>query len=178
VLRTIARLLAAVVAIALFAAGVVAVIEVIAAAFGADPVIAPRDDWARNGRTTHWNDTDVRVFFVILAVIGVILLFVALGRRRPTYLPVTTGTGAEVEAASVRRASVEANLASTARSVDGVRAARVRVDRRRIRVKTTTNRKDLTGLDAAVQAAVDGRLTQIALASPLPVRVATQTKDR
>ena len=175
-LRTIARLLAAIVAIALFAAGVVTVIEVIAAAFGADPVIAPRDDWAGNGRTTHWNDTDVRVFFVIIVVIGVILLLVALSRRRPTHLNVTTGTG--IEAATVRRASVEANLARTAQSVDGVRAARVRVDRRRIRVNATTNRKDPTGLDDAVHAAVDGRLTQIALTSPLPVRVATHTKDR
>jgi hypothetical protein len=176
VLRSIARLFAAVVAIALFAAGVITVIEVIAAAFGADPVVAPHDDWARNGRTTLWDDTDVRVFFLIIAVIGVILLFVALSRRRPTRLDITAGTGIEV--ATVRRASVEANLVRSAQSVDGVRAARVHIDRHRIRVTATTRRKDRTSLTDAVQAVVYGRLTEIGLASPLPVRVATHTKDR
>jgi hypothetical protein len=174
-MRTLSRLAAALLAIALLAAGIITVIEVVAAAFGAGPVLLPHDTWARDGRTAHWDDTGVRLFLLGVGAVGVALLLMTLGRRRAASVVLADRPG--VDAAEVRRSSLEHNLADSARSVDGVRAASVRVERQRIRVSATTDRRDAAGVGDAVERAVDGRVAQIGLRSAPPVRVATRNRE-
>jgi len=173
-MRSAARLLAALVALALVAAGVVAVVEVVAAALGADPLLVPRDGWAADGRSTEWADRGVRYFFIIVGAVGVVLAAVALVRRPPRRLAVPAPSG--LEDVTIRRRGLERSLQRTAESIDGVRQASVRIKRTQVRIRIGTHRRDANGLPEAVQEAVTSRLGGIGVAEPLAVKVMTRTE--
>jgi hypothetical protein len=175
-MRTVSRLLAALLALALTAAGALVVIEVIAAAFGADPVLVPRDDWARDGRTTAWSATSVRVAFVVTAVAGLVLLAVALARRRADR--VALASPAAIERADIRRRSLERSVERTAVGVDGIDHAAVQLGRRRLDIKAATNRRDATGLREAIEGAVRHDLERLQLEAVPAVRVATRARKQ
>jgi hypothetical protein len=78
-LRTATRVLAAVLAVALMAGGLLGVIEIVLAASGRDPWLVPGDRWYRNLRTTPWRDDGVVVAGVIVLAAGQALAVPALG---------------------------------------------------------------------------------------------------
>lgn len=77
-MRLLNRPLALILAVALAGASVILIIEVIAFAAHASPVIMPWHTWYHWAGTTHWNALVIQVWSAILIAIGVILLAVEL----------------------------------------------------------------------------------------------------
>jgi hypothetical protein len=132
-MRAFLRLLSVVLAAAIAVAGVLIVIEVIAAAVGADPVIVKWhglvDDLARN----QWKTAPARVTAIVLIVVGLVLLFFALRRGKPSTVALTTGA-TDVDMTTTRR-SLQRFLASSATEVDGITDAKSRVKRRTVVIR-------------------------------------------
>lgn len=108
----------------------------------------------------------VVVVGVVLAVLGLWLVGVALGRRVRTRLDVTSSTGTTIGIADAARLA-----ASAADEVDRVLSARASATRRSVTVTVTTLEGD--DVTEAVRAAVTERLAP--LAQPLPVKVVGRT---
>ena len=132
------RVLAALLSLALIVGGVLLIIEVIADRVSHHPAVAdwhPAYDWAK--RTT-WNTGSVRVACVMVIVLGLVLLIAELKPARVSRLaadPAQAGA-AGVDTAYTRR-GLAAALRSAVTGVDGVRAASVKVKRRKVTVAAT-----------------------------------------
>jgi hypothetical protein len=132
------RVLAALLSLALTAAGVLLIIEVIADHVGGHAAIVSWHsayDWA--GRTT-WNAGSIRVTSAILIVAGLVLLAAELKPARRSRLPADPDqtAAAGIDAAYTRR-SVAATIRSAVTATDGIRAASVKVRRRKITIRAT-----------------------------------------
>ncbi|NUR52381.1 MAG: alkaline shock response membrane anchor protein AmaP [Hamadaea sp.] len=130
--KIVNRLLGIVVALALIAVSVVAIIEVVAAAVGARPVLVDWPsalDWARR---TRWDDTALKATGLLLALAGIALLLFELWPSRVRRLPVDS-PDANMDAAVTRRGLAQ-DMTAAAGEVDGVTPERVKVGRNRIRV--------------------------------------------
>ena len=134
-MRWINRLLAALVALALLAVGVLLVTEVIAERLGNGFVVV---DWPRIyrwGERTSLTQGSVRVACIVTAVAGLVLLLAELKRRRPARLSVASNS---VDAAYTRR-GVAAAIGHAVDTVDGIDRTAVRVRRRRVRIRARTS---------------------------------------
>ena len=164
------RVLAALLSLALIAAGVLLIIEVIADhVVGRAAIVTWNSayDWA--GRTT-WNAGSIRVTSVILIVAGLVLLAAELKPARRSRLPADPGQAAEagIDAAYTRR-SVAAAIRSAVTALDGIRAASVKVKRRKITIRATAVAADTTvapRLREPVLAAARQRLDTLNLRKP------------
>lgn len=139
------RVLAALLSLALATAGVLLIIEVIAdRVVGHAAVVTWNSayDWA--GRTT-WNAGSIRVTSAILIVVGLVLLAAELKPARRSRLPADPdqAAAASIDAAYTRR-SVAAAIRSAVTGLDGIRAASVKVRRRKITIKATAVAADTT----------------------------------
>lgn len=133
-MRLVNRLLAALLSLALIAAGVLVVIEVIAQRLGRKPVMVdwPRlYDWANR---TPWQQGSVRVACVVLVALGLLLLAAELKRAKPSRLAVRS----QVTDAAYTRRGVAATIRSAVSDVDGINSAAVKVGRRKVKVEATT----------------------------------------
>lgn len=110
----------------------------------------------------------VAIVGAVLALLGLWLVVIALGRRVRTRVAVTSSAGTTIGLRDVARLA-----ASAADDVDRVLSARASATRRAVTVTVTA----LEGDDVAdtVRAAVAERLTP--LVKPLPVRVTTRTSN-
>jgi uncharacterized protein DUF6286 len=139
------RFLAALLSLALIGAGVLLIIEVIAdRVVHHAAIIGWHSAYAWAGRTT-WNAGSIQVASVILIVAGLVLLIAELKPARMSRLEAEPGQ-AGIDAAYTRR-GVAAAVRSAVTAIDGVRAASVKVGRRKITI-------------AAVAVAVDGTVAQ------------------
>jgi len=133
-MRLINRLLAALLSLALIAAGVLVVIEVTAQRLGRRPVVVdwPRlHDWANR---TPWQQGSVRVTCILLIVLGLLLLAAELKPSLPNRLAVRS----DVTDAAYTRRGVAATIRSAVSDVDGINSAAVSVGRRKVKVEATT----------------------------------------
>jgi len=131
-MRTVNRVLAVVVTIALLFAAVVFAIELIASRAGAGPVVV---DWhsAYSWLATRtWADTSVRITIALCTLAGLALLVAQLLRRRPDRLRVAGGEAA-TDAAITRRSLVR-SVQQAVGDIDGISRARVRLRGNRITV--------------------------------------------
>jgi Family of unknown function (DUF6286) len=171
------RLLAALLSLALVAASVLLIIEVIADRVNHRPAIVHWDrayHWAQH---TTWNAGSVRVTCVILIVAGLVLLIAELKPARVSRLaadPVQAGM-AGIDTAYTRR-GLAAAIRSAVTGVDGVRAASVKVSRRHVTVTAAAAARDRAAarsLREPVSAAARQRLTTLQLrrAPSVSVRV-------
>ncbi|MFP3900350.1 MAG: DUF6286 domain-containing protein [Acidimicrobiia bacterium] len=128
------RLLAALMALALVAGGVLICVEVLANWIGDGFVVLP-GDWPDQLRTTEWSDQTVRAVSLGLAAGGVLLLLAALWPRPPLTVD------ADVPGLRVERHSLERLLGHRLDRVEGVSGSRVRVGRRRVRARVDTTRR-------------------------------------
>ena len=135
-MRIFNRLLAFIVAAALIVAGVIVIVEVIAARSGAQPVIIGWHSILRWGQRNTWKATSVELACVITAVAGLLLLLPQLRRRRPTRLTVASGDATD---AALTRKGVIVTVRSAVGDVDGVSGSRVKVSHRRIKVNATSS---------------------------------------
>jgi len=147
-------------AVLLVAAGVLLIREALVAAgtVDAEPWIAPAVDSVDGLAPSAL----VSVVGVLVALLGLWLVVVALGRRVRTRLDVTSSTGTTIGIGDAARLA-----ASAADEVDRVLSARASATRRSVTVTVTTLEGD--DVTDAVRAAVTERLAP--LARPLSVKV-------
>ena len=107
-------------------------------------------------------------------VAGLLLLLLQFARRRPTPLPMTPGA----VPADLGRRSLERALAREAARVDGVSAAKAKVDGERVNVVASSNRRQVDDLEPQVTQALDRRMGALGLARPPSVRVKVQGRTR
>jgi hypothetical protein len=171
--RIVNRVLAAVLALALLVGGLLAAVEIVVAGFGRKPWLVPHDRWYRSARTRSWQSAPPRWIFIGLVVAGLGLLVAQLARRRPTVLELTPAA----VPADVARRSLERALVREASRVDGVAAAKVKVDKDRAEVLATTNRRRSDELEPRVVQALDRRVGSLGLARPPAVRVKVRSRS-
>ena len=161
-MRALSRLVATVLALALVAAALLMVIEIVLAGVSAGPLVVPYDSWYETGRDTMWSSAVARRVFVLIFVVGAALLLIGLLRRRPLSLPLSTRH--ELVGTFVTRRSLEQSLARAATSVEGVERATVGATDERARVLVTASRHETGDLKEFVTAAVNERLGRLRLA--------------
>lgn len=168
-MRVVNRLLALLIALALLAAGVVLIIEIIAEAAGADPVVFDWRETYRWAARTSWESVTVRTVGVLLAIGGLALLVLQLVPRRPDRLPVRGDDGTD---AAITRRGLAYSVSDAVNEVDGVNTARVQVRRRSVKVKARARPglADGSAREAATDAARH-RLDELNLSRPPRVTV-------
>ena len=169
-MRIANRVIAAVLALGLLAGGLLVAVEIVVAGFDRRPWVLPHDDWYESARTRMWEDAPPRWIFIGLAVTGLLLLLLQFAHRRPTALPLAPGT----VPADLGRRSLERSLAREAARIDGVSAAKAKVENDRVDVVTTSNRRQTGDLEPRVTQALDRRMGALGLARPPSVRVKVQ----
>jgi hypothetical protein len=176
------RVLAALLSLALIAAGVLLIIEVIADRVSHRPAVVdwhPAYDWAK--RTT-WNTGSVRVACAVLILLGLALLIAELKPARASRLaadPAQAGA-AGIDTAYTRR-GLAAAIRSAVTGVDGVRAASVKVKRRKITVAATAaaqGKAAARSLRDPILAAARQRLTALKLRREPSVAVRVTPRSR
>jgi len=159
---------AALLALALLVGGLLVAVEIVVAGFGRRPWVLPHDHWYRSARLRSWESAPPRWIFIALVAAGLgLLLLLQFARRRPVALPLTAGTAP----ADLGRRSLERSLTRAATGVDGISAARVKVDGQRGEVTVTTNRRQAGDLEPRVSAALERRVQALGLAHAPAVRV-------
>lgn len=177
-MKFVNRVLAAVLSIALVAAGLLLVVEVVAYLLGLDPVLVQWPaayDWA--SRTT-WDDVALRLGFLCLALVGLVLLVAELKRSKVNRLPVG-GAAEGVDIAYTRRGVANA-VTSAVGAVDGVRGVSAQVGRRKIRVtagSAAANPQAAEGLTGAVTQVTQRRIQEMGL-DPAPRVVVAVARRR
>lgn len=174
-MRVANRILAAVVALALFAGAVLVVAEVVAAVFGDRPWAIPYRQWYGDGATTAWDSTLVRLVSAGLVAVGLVLIVSQLAPRRPERLRVAhRNDGAR---ADVGRRSVEQSVQRAVMPLDGVAGADVRGQRRSVRVRVQSSRRVPGDLEHKVREAAAGRLAELGLAERLRLDVSVSPRE-
>jgi hypothetical protein len=129
------RIFSVLLALALMVAGVVVVVEVFAAWFGAGWTLLP-DDTTSRFEHWHWDDRSVVIAIVVVGAVGLIALLVGLWPQPPLTVPV----GGQPEV-SYERHALEQSIQHQIEGLDGVAKARVRIDRNRLRTRVATSRR-------------------------------------
>jgi len=170
------RVLATLLALALFLGGLLAVVEIVLAALDRPSWLVPHQRWAETLTGEDFAGSIVRAVLIGLIVIGLLLLLTGLRRGKPGSIPLPARTdGVHVTAS---RRGLERSIATSARRADGVRSARAKVGRRKVKVKATTAVRS-GDLKQPVTAGVTERLEELGLTGVLRPRVTvSQEKSR
>jgi hypothetical protein len=162
------RVLATLLALALFLGGLLAVVEIVLAAFDRPAWLVPHQDWSEWLTGEDFAGSVVRAVLIGLVVVGLLLLLVGLRRGKPGSIPLPARTdGVRVTAS---RRGLERSLATSASRAGGVRSARARVGRHKVKVKATTAVRS-GDLQQPVTAGVTERLEELGLSGVLRPRV-------
>lgn len=177
-MRLANRLLAFLLACAIGAVAVVTIIDVIAAAIGARPVVIDPAAISRWAGRNRWNSLNIELICGALAVLGLLLVVVELRRARPARLPVSPASPS-THAALTRRGVVRA-VRLAVDDIDGVRARTVRVRRRLVRVSASggADRATAAAAQQDVTAAVARRLATLELTPTPRARVSVTARSR
>ncbi|TFV64139.1 hypothetical protein E4P41_02550 [Geodermatophilus sp. DF01-2] len=168
-MHVVNRVLATLLALALFLGGLLAIVEIVLAALGRSPWLIPHPQWSTWLAEQTFAAAVVRAILIGLVVLGLLLLVAALRRGKPGSLALPGRTdGVRVSAS---RRGIERTLSTAARRADGVRSARVQARRRTVRVKASTALRSTDELQQPVTAAVTERLDELGLAGVLRPRV-------
>ncbi len=169
-MRHVNRILAALLALTLFLASILIIVEVIADHLNGQPALVnwhSSYDWL--GQHT-WGSGSVRVACIGIALVGVILLVAELKPHRPSRLAVDSD---DTDAAYTRR-GVAASVRRAVLDVEGISHAHVKVGRRRIQVDARTRAQQTSHaeeLKGPVTAATTDRLADLELISTPKVSV-------
>ncbi|RBY91665.1 hypothetical protein DQ244_10185 [Blastococcus sp. TBT05-19] len=173
-MRLVNRILATLLALALLGGAVIALVEIVLAAFGRGPWLVPYPAWATWLSEQTFDAGVVRAVLIGLVVLGLVLLVLALRRGRPGSLPLPTTTeGVRVTAS---RRGLERTLTTAATRPEGISAGRVKASRRSARVKVTTNLREPGDLQGAVTSSVSDRLAELGLDGTVRPRVTLSRK--
>jgi hypothetical protein len=172
-MRTVNRLIAAVLALGLIVVGFLSVVEIILVALGLPPLVVPYESWLDTARSSTYGDRSVIVSAIALLALGLVLIVLQLLRRPP--LSYSLETKHDRVDTQIDRRSLERVAARAARDVDGVEKARCRAKAGRLAVSATTGREEILGLDGKIRAAVEDRLFALEPATTLTVSVKVQS---
>lgn len=176
-MHVVNRVLATLLALALFLGGLLAVVEIVLAALRRPYWLVPHRAWAAWLRQETFGAGVVRAALIGAVVLGLLLLIAALRRGKPGSIPLPGRTDGVRVLAS--RRGIERSLVTAARRTDGVRSARAKVRRRSARVTAATGARSAGELQQPVTAAVTGRLDELGLGGVLRTRVTvTQESSR
>ena len=174
-MRTVTRLVSALLALALLVGGLLAALEIAAAGLGReDHLVVPWRDWRQDLLDTPWEDFTVRVVLAALLAAGILLLFLLLARRRPTAVPLADRVAGS--AADLDRGGLERFLAARLERVDGVGGTNVKVRGGKARVTAVTPARDTAPVESSLRGAADAALGELGLATSLPVRVSVSSR--
>jgi hypothetical protein len=172
--RTVTRLVSALLALAMLVGGALAALEIAAAGLGREEdLVVPWRDWRQDLLDTPWEDFTVRVWLFAILGVGALLLFLLLARRRPTAVRLAdrvAGARAELD-----RSGLERHLTACLQRVDGVGGVGVRVRGGKARISGVTPARDTAPVESSLRGAADRALSELGLASSLPVRVAVSS---
>jgi hypothetical protein len=129
-MRALNRILCLLLAAAIAVAGILTVIEIIAAAFDNDPVVVKWHGLVKDLASNQWKTAGPRAAAVVLILVGLLLLIFALRRGKPATIALTTQVS-DLDLTTTRR-SLQRSLSTVATSVDGITDATVRVKRRKV----------------------------------------------
>lgn len=171
-MRIINRPLGFLLAVALLAASVIVIIEVIAVATHSSYAVIDWHVWYRWAGRTHWKKGVIRVWAVVLIVAGLALLALQLKPRRTPRLQIATDD--EATDAAITRRGLRDAVRSAASGIDGVSTAKVAVSRRKIAVIGTAAARDRAAADKfsePVREAIEAKLEPLRLRRPPTVSV-------
>ncbi len=174
-MRTVNRIVAALLALALLVGGVLVAVEIVLGLAGRDPWIIPWDTWYRDARQHDWATTSVRWLFAAIGAAGIALLGLQIFPRRPMTLPFGSDSDGEVV---IRRKSVESTLARAATRIDGVDRASTRLGKTTVAVKARSHRRDPGDLAGVVTDAVRNAHQRIQPTQTRDVRVQLNHRKR
>lgn len=168
------RIVSTLLAVALFAASLLAVAEIVLALLDRPYWLVPHPDWsAWLGEKTFASGV-ARAILIGLVLLGMGLLVLALRRGRPGSLALPARRdGVRVTAS---RRGIERTLSRAAQSADGVRDATVRAGKRKVRVTAHTVLREPGDLPRRVTAPVDERLEELGLAGTVRSQVTVSGK--
>jgi hypothetical protein len=178
-MRIVNRALAFVLAVALLAASVILIIEVIAHTLNHAPVIVHWTTWQHWADRTAWNRAVIKDWSIVLIVTGALILLLELKPRRKRRL--TFASHADATDAAITTKGLAGTVHAAAVEVDGIRRATVGATTRKVKVKATSAAHDKAAayavrepLTQAAQARIDG----LALQHPprLSVRVTARSR--
>ncbi|MEP6599812.1 MAG: DUF6286 domain-containing protein [Actinomycetota bacterium] len=181
-MRLLNRFFAALLSLALVAAGALLFIEVVANRINHKPAVVKWHgayDWAAR---TQWQQGSVRVVCIALAAAGLLLLIFELKRPRVTRLKISADgdDGPGIDAAYTRR-GVAAAVQTAVTDVDGVRSAQVTVKGRKVTVVAGTSARDDAAagqlLEPARSAALE-RLAALDLLRNPKLKISTTARKR
>jgi hypothetical protein len=178
-MRLLNRPLALILAVALAGASIILLIEVIAFAVHASPVIVHWTTWYHWAGKTHWNALVIRVWSAILIVIGALILAIELKPRRVTRLRLRTAD--EATDAALTRSGLARTLRAAATGIDGITRAAVTVRRRRARVAARSAARGRAAADALKQPvtqALHGCLNDLDMYRPPRLKVRVTSRSR
>ncbi|BBG05281.1 MULTISPECIES: DUF6286 domain-containing protein [Pseudonocardia] len=170
---------ASLVALVLLAACVLLAVAVVQQLIGQQPVL-PFADLNAFGAGLTGADVAFLALSGVLALVGLLLLLVALRPGTPTVLPLAgrDGAGTTVTDTGITRRSLDRALSDAATGVDGIARANVSSTRRTASVSAHASFGDATALRTAVRDAVSERLAAIGPSRSPRVRVkVTGTKE-
>ncbi|GGO15965.1 hypothetical protein GCM10010116_32160 [Microbispora rosea subsp. aerata] len=160
---------AAVAALALLGIGGLTAVHVVSALLGLPVKIVPYDQWARWASTTAWNDGRVLAVAGALALIGLVLILIAVVPGRGRMVALRTGDPDLV--VGITRRTLARALRARANAVDGVRAAGARMRGWHADVSVRTDLRDTAALGDRVRAAVEDELAGLAPAHRVSLNV-------
>jgi len=121
---------------------------------------------------TSWDDPAALAIGGVLAVLGLVLILIALVPGRPRVVGLSTGRPDVLM--GITRRGLRCVAATAAGDVDGVERARAKARGRRVRVKVSTplrDRADASAVGERTRAAVAEALDQLDLTRPAKVKV-------
>ncbi|ONH27666.1 hypothetical protein CcI156_07380 [Frankia sp. CcI156] len=164
------RIVAGLLAALIVAAGVITVIEIVAAAGGGRGyVVVDWPAWADDLADTAWSSGPVRLAAGVCVLVGLLLIWLGARRGTPSRLAVRRGCAQTI--VFVERRGVARALRSAALTVDGVRAARVRVRDRTADVRLRLRQRVAGGARERAGAVLASTLVSFELAEPLELRI-------
>lgn len=178
-MRLLNRPLAFILAAALAVGSIIVIIEVIAFAVHAGPVVVHWPTWYQWAQKTRWDAAVVRVWSAILIVVGVLILAVELKPRRVSRLPLRSGD--QATDAALTRSGLAGALRAAATSIDGITSATVTVRRHRavVAARSAARGRAASGaLKGPVTQAVRGRLDDLNLLRPPRLKVRVMSRSR
>jgi hypothetical protein len=178
-MRLLNRPLALILAVALAAASIILIAEVIAFAVHASPVAVHWATWYHWAGKTRWNALVIRVWSAILIVVGALILAIELKPRRVTRLRLRAADDATD--AALTRSGLAGTLRATATGIDGITSAAVTVRRRRARVVARSAARGRAAADALrqpVTQALHSRLDDLDLYRPPRLKVRVTSRRR
>jgi hypothetical protein len=173
------RLLALVVSLALIAAAIALVADVIADRTGRRPAVIDWHATYRWAQRTTWDAGSVRLICLLLCLLGLTLLIAELKPVRPARLA-TDSADPATDAAYTRRGVAQA-IRTAVTEVEGVDHTAVKVRRRRIRVSAQATAREpslASAMRDSVTNAARARLDALHLRRPPKLAIRISTKER